>query len=318
MASTKKIVPLKTAEEKIKEYEDRRADIRQLFERNIEPIGKLLPEFMNAKRFIEMAINAVTRKPEIMSCTNTSLLTSVMFCAELGLVPDSLIGEVYLTSEESNGSRVCGITVGYKGFCALAMRSGKVQSIQAHAVFEGDEFDHDLGSNQFIKHKRTGSSDKSKMLAFYAIVKLMNGGEILDVMPMSEVEQVRDNSKNYQMAVNKAETAWVVYLSDMGSKTVLRRLFKFTPISTDITKAVSVDEAAEIGKQKISTDYQDTSQEFKNEALHQLIEDQEGEKTQRRKDSAQRLNNKGAKAMSNTLQNIKNATPKKYATKSGK
>ena len=315
----KKVIPEKTPEQKIKEFEDRRADLRSLLEKSKEGIEKLLPVNISPTRFVEVALSAITKKPELMNCTNTSILSSVMFCAELGLLPDSIIGEAYLTSSVIMNTNVCGAMVGYKGFCTLAMRSGQVESIHARAVYDGDAFDYDLGTNPFITHKRTGATDKTKITDFFAIVKLLNGGILLDVMPRDEVNQVRDNSKNYQNAPNKEETAWVVYFADMGTKTTLRRLFKLTPLSAELVKAASMDEAAEVGKQKIGNDYLDTSEEYKGEALKQMLEDNLQETNQFNKDSAAKINNKGAKAMEGTLSKIKaNAKKKTFPAKSDK
>ncbi|MBJ8108050.1 recombinase RecT, partial [Bacillus cereus group sp. N8] len=54
------------------------------------------------------------------------------------------------------GSELCiryRFIIGYNGMIDLAIRSGHIQSIYAHAVYENDEFESELGLHPGLKHK---------------------------------------------------------------------------------------------------------------------------------------------------------------------
>ena len=61
------------------------------------------------------------------------------------------------------------------------------------AVYEGDEFDYELGTSQFIKHKPCGEDDVSKLTHVYAVGKV-NGAElpVIEVWPLRKVVKHRD------------------------------------------------------------------------------------------------------------------------------
>jgi recombination protein RecT len=80
------------------------------------------------------------------------------------------------------------------------------------------------------------------MLRFvYAVAKLKDGGVQFDVMSRAEVDGIRARSKSADNG------PWVTDYAAMALKTVVRRLFKFLPVSIEIQQAVTLDEQAEAG-----------------------------------------------------------------------
>ncbi len=47
---------------------------------------------------------------------------------------------------------------------------------------------------------------------------------------------------------------WVTHFEEMAQKTVIRRLFKYLPVSVEMARAVGLDEAAERSKQSDAID----------------------------------------------------------------
>jgi hypothetical protein len=70
-----------------------------------------------------------------------------MSAAVLGLEVDGVTGQAYLIPFAGKAQLV----IGYKGFNTLAARSGI--TITGAVVREGDEFDYELGSNGYVRHK---------------------------------------------------------------------------------------------------------------------------------------------------------------------
>ena len=240
----------------VKEKQQKVSDLLEKFKGSI---SQALPKHITPDRMTRVALTAMTRTPALLECTPHSLISAVMTAAQLGLMPDSILGECYLIPFKNNAKQVteCQIIIGYKGLCALAMRSGQVKSVQARAVFmangvtaegeKGDDFEFELGLNEKLKHVPNGLKEDKYITHFYSIVKFNNGGHVLNVMTIEEVLKIRNESKNYAFARDKASTIWGKYLEEMGCKTVLRRLMKYVPLSPELQRAVGIDEAAAAG-----------------------------------------------------------------------
>ncbi len=268
----------------------RQTKVANLLDTYKASIAQALPRHITPDRMIRVALTAMTKQPDLLYCTSHSLISAVMTAGQLGLMPDSVLGECYLIpfNNTRKGVKECQIIIGYRGLCALAMRSGQVKSIQARAVFaanratedgeEGDFFDYEMGLEEKLKHIPKGIKDDKHITHFYAIVKFNNGGHILNVMTRTEVEKIRNESKNYMYARDKASTIWGKYFEEMGCKTVLRRLMKYVPLSPELQEAVSMDEAADLGNQNLGAEIlQDphTPDDIKDAVYEEVYDDQQ-------------------------------------------
>jgi recombination protein RecT len=180
-----------------------------------------------------------------------------MQCAALGLEPGGALGHCYLIPFENrrqNRTEVQFI-VGYRGMIDLARRSGQIVSLEARAVYAKDKFEVELGLNSRIEHKPDwDAEDRGDITFVYAVAKLRDGGIQFDVMSRREIERVRNASAGYRVAeavakkYNKtADSPWHSHFEEMAKKTVVRRLFKYLPVSIEIQRAVGLDEQADAG-----------------------------------------------------------------------
>lgn len=240
------------AVQQIKGAKQQAQDLLNAYKRQI---AEALPSILTPERMIRVALTAMSRTPDLLQCTQPSLISCVLTCAQLGLLPDPVIGEAYLIpfNNTKKGIKECTLIVGYKGLCTLAMRSGQVRSVQARAVYEGDQFVFKFGLDEQLDHIPCGESDQSKITHFYCVVKLLNG-HVLNVMTRKEVEAIRDESANYKFSKYKNDTVWGKHFAEMGCKTVLRRLMKYVPLSPEVTRAIGLDEAADTGRQNVAVD----------------------------------------------------------------
>jgi recombination protein RecT len=183
-----------------------------------------------------------------------SFLGAVIQCAQLGLEPGNALGHAYILPFDKR-EKVGGqwktvrteaqVIIGYRGMIDLARRSGQIVSIDARAVYEGDKFECVLGLDAKIDHtpdwQNANRADASKLRFVYAVAKLKDGGVQFDVMSRAEVEGIRARSKSADNG------PWVTDFAAMAVKTVVRRLFKFLPVSIEMQTAVGLDEMAEQG-----------------------------------------------------------------------
>jgi recombination protein RecT len=206
-----------------------------------------LPKHVTAERLARVALTEVRKNPALARCDQTSFLGALMTCAQLGLEPGGPLGHAYLIpfeNRKANRTEVQFI-VGYRGMIDLARRSGQIVSIEARPVYEGDKFDVSFGLDSSLHHvpdfDNPNRVQPDKLRFVYAVAKLKDGGVQFDVMSRREVEAVR--------AQSRAGTTgpWVTHFEAMALKTVVRRLFKWLPISVELASAIEADERAEIG-----------------------------------------------------------------------
>ncbi len=118
----------------------------------------------------------------------------------------------------------------------LARRSGQIVSLNAYCVYQKDDFKYTLGLDPNIVHAPSDEADRGPVTHVYAVAKLVGGGVQFEVMSRPEIEKIRGQSK-----AGKSEP-WVSHWEEMAKKSVIRRLFKYLPVSIDAVRAVEVDE----------------------------------------------------------------------------
>lgn len=217
-------------------------------------IKAALPRHMTAERMARIATTEMRKVPKLGQCDPMSFLGAVIQCAQLGLEPGNALGHAYILPFDKR-EKVGGqwktvrteaqVIIGYRGMIDLARRSGQIISIDARAVYDGDKFECVLGLDPKIDHvpdwQNAARADASKLRFVYAVAKLKDGGLQFDVMSRAEVEGIRARSKSADNG------PWVTDFPAMALKTVVRRLFKFLPVSIEIQQAVGLDELAEHG-----------------------------------------------------------------------
>jgi len=203
-------------------------------------IALALPQHITPERLMRVALTEVRRTPALAKCKPESLLAAIMQCAQLGLEPGGGLGHAWLIPFKEEAQFI----IGYRGMIDLARRSGQILSIEARAVYEADTFHVSFGLEPDLTHEPAwDAADRGPLRFVYAVAKLKDGGFQFEVMSRAEIEKVRAQSK----AGNNGP--WVTHFEEMAKKTVIRRLFKYLPVSVELARAVTLDEAAERGEQ---------------------------------------------------------------------
>ena len=266
-------------QEKALAIKERKQKVGSLLQNYLPQLAEALPKILTPEKMMRVALTAMNKNPKLLECTNTSLIGSILTSAQLGLLPDEVLGEAYLIPfKNTRANRMeCQFMIGYKGLCTLAYRSGVVESVQARAVFKGDNFEFEMGLNEKLIHHPKGNKNPLEITHFYAIVRMKGGGYVMNVMTREEVEKIRNESANYKFAQYKESTVWGKYFEEMGCKTVLRRIMKYVPMSSEIMRGIGQDEAADLGKQNFSADIIDLDgldEDLKDEALEEIAKDE--------------------------------------------
>lgn len=213
-------------------------------------VAAALPAHISPDSMMRIALTEVRMNPDLQKCTVPSFMGALLKAAQAGLRP-GMFGEGWLIPRW-NGKTRCmeaQFQPGYMGLAQLAYRSGEVADIVAEAVYEGDHFRYQLGSDPRIEHVPDMESDHSDedIIAFYAVIKLRNGGKLLKVMRRKDVDEVRDRfgPKNRQ---GKTVGPWMTDYAAMGRKTVLIQALKLAPKESErLSAALQAEQDAVFG-----------------------------------------------------------------------
>lgn len=212
-----------------------------LLKRMHTQIEKALPSVITPERFTRIALTAYSRNEKLQECTAESFLGSMMQAAQLGVEPNTPLGQAYLIPYRNKGVMEVQFQLGYRGMIDLAYRSGEVQNIQAHEVYENDTFEYELGLEPKLKHI-PALKDRGEVILYYAVFKLTNGGVGFEVMSKEDVEAfAKKKSKTYGTG------PWQSDFDAMAKKTLVKRLLKFAPLKSDFVRAVTADETIKSG-----------------------------------------------------------------------
>jgi recombination protein RecT len=206
-----------------------------------------MPRGAEAAQLVRDALTAVRTNPKLAECEPTSVLGSLMTCAQLGLRP-GVLGHAWLLPFWDNRSKTnkAQLVLGYQGMIELAMRSGKISSLIARTVHENDEFSVDYGLADSLVHKPNLFGDRGQPIAFYAIAKFTSGGHAFVVMTVPEMERYRQEHAKARTREGKIFGPWVDNFEGMAHKTCIRQLSKYMPKSTELAVAIAADEGVRV------------------------------------------------------------------------
>jgi recombination protein RecT len=179
---------------------------------------------MPSTRLEQTILVSCERTPALLACTPQSVLNAAMTFAVLGLPVDGATGQGYMIPFKRQAQAV----IGYRGYNTLGARAGL--TITGGTVREDDEFDFELGSGAFLKHRpRLGS--RARIVAFWAVASALERPPIISVLSLDDVMAIKAKS------AGRESGPWAdpdIGFPAMGEKSAKRRLARSTPLRIDL------------------------------------------------------------------------------------
>lgn len=213
-------------------------EVRQVMSQMSGQFKLALPSHVTPEKFIRVLMTSIQNNPSLLEVQRPSLYSAAMKCAQDGLLPDGR--EAALVPYKGQ--------VSYQPMLAGILKkirnSGELVSISPHCVYSADQFEYWIDEQgEHLKHRPDLTSDeRGTVTHVYCIAIIKGGGVYIEVMSRAQVEKVR--------AVSKAAQAgpWSQWWDEMARKTVLKRLAKRLPMSTDLDMDVlNNDEDDDLG-----------------------------------------------------------------------
>lgn len=239
-------------------------------------IKKALPSVITPERFTRMVLSALSSDSTLAGCTPKSFLAAMMSAAQLGLEPNTPLGQAYIIPYKNHGTTEASFQLGFKGLIDLAYRSGEVEVIQAHVVYSNDEFNCEYGLEPKLTHK-PADGERGDPVKVYAMFKTKSGGYGFEVMTMDEC---KEHAKKYSKAYGYGSSPWQTNFEEMCKKTVMKKVLKYAPLKSDFARGISQDET-------VKTEISEDMYSVKNETIYEAeYEDKEAEGNETETESA--------------------------------
>lgn len=230
-STEKKLTPRQIADREIKEFLNRPGTITAL--------KQIASKYITAERLVSIALIARAKTPELAKCSKESILTSLMQASEMGLEPNTPLQHAALIPRQSKktGMLECQFMPMYRGLIVLAKRCEVAKAMRATPIYSCDEWKITEGLERNIEHvpafEHSDYGDPQKVVAVYAVAELVDGTREWTYMTRAQIERIR-------MRAAARTGPWTTDWEEMAKKTVIRRLFKLLPItSNDMGDAIA-------------------------------------------------------------------------------
>ena len=207
-----------------------------------------------------------------------SVLNAALMAATLDLPVNNNLGFFYIISynqKQPDGTYlpVAQAQMGYKAFIQLAQRSGLYKTISAAPIYEGQlKSTNPLTGYEFDFTKK----DSDKIIGFAGYFSLINGFEKTIFM---STEEMQSHGLKYSKTYSKDSSLWKKDFIGMGNKTVLKLLLsKFGPLSIEMQKAITADQAVinDVDTDDVTyvdNSYEDVTVDHESERVRLMIDD---------------------------------------------
>ena len=172
-----------------------------------------------------------------------SLQGAVLNVAAIGISLNPASQHAFLVPRDK---QIC-LDISWRGLTKLATDCGAIKWAKAELVYENDKFTW-RGPSEAPMHEADPFSDRGEIKGGYCIAKLPDGSVMTDVMPVAEINKVRDTSQAYKAGGGP----WVNWYEEMAKKTLVKRAYKSWPQSTNRER---LDKAVEVLNQSEGTPY---------------------------------------------------------------
>jgi len=209
--------------------------IRQNLQAMAPEFRAALPAHVSVEKFTRVAQTAIQNQPDLANVDRKSLFGAIVRLAQDGLLPDGREAAIVKFGDKAQAMPMIA------GILKKIRQSGEVSYISAHVVYSNDKFKWTLGFDENVEHEPAPlDQEPGEPIAAYAVAVLKDGSKLLEVMRKSDIEKVRNVSRS------KGAGPWVQWWSEMARKTVMRRLSKRLPMSSDLDDAFERDETLTI------------------------------------------------------------------------
>lgn len=222
-----------------------RTTMQQYIKQMEREIKKALPSVITPERFTRIVLSALSANPQLAQTTPQSFLGAMMTAAQLGVEPNTPLGQAYLIPYRNKGVLECQFQPWIQGAdrFGLPFRRNLYHSGPSGLFRRSFHILLRLGTH--LK-ARSRCRNRGEPVYVYAVFKTKDGGYGFEVM---SIDELRAFAQKYSKAYGNGP--WQSNFDEMAKKTVLKRVLKYAPLKSDFQRSVVQDETI---KNEISPD----------------------------------------------------------------
>ena len=205
-------------------------EVRTAVEKMAPQFKAALPAHVPVDRFVRTVLTAVQTNGDLLQADRRTLFAAATRAAQMGLLPDGREGAIVTFSNQCSFMPMLG------GILKLIRNSGELASLDAQIVHQADKFTYHPGIDPVPVHEPDWFGERGDIIGVYAVARMKDGSTYVEIMNRKQVEQVRSVSRS------KNSGPWVTWWDEMARKTVIRRLAKRLPLSTDLDGVLHDDD----------------------------------------------------------------------------
>lgn len=220
------------------------SDMSQMLAGRMKQIKSVIASNLTPEKMARIALNELRNNDflaKIAIQNPESFVNAVIQASHLGLEIGGTLGQAYLVPFKGEIKMM----PGYRGLIALSRRSGAVTSINAEIVYSNDEFELELGLAAKVRHKPRLDGERGEPRLAYMVAHFKDGGHHFEWMSIEEIMKIKQRSSAVQSG---KKTPWDTDRDEMIRKTVVRRGWKYLPMSIEMQSAAEIETANDQGK----------------------------------------------------------------------
>lgn len=194
-----------------------------------------LPKHIPTERFIRTIQTAIGTNPDLVQSSRQSFFAACTKAAQDGLLPDGR--EAAIVTFNSKSGKQASYMPMVAGILKKVRNSGELASLTAQVVYEKDEFKFWVDEQgEHITHTPLMFGERGGPIGCYALAKTKDNGIYIEVMTEEQINAVKNVSRG-------KNGPWSGdFFLEMWKKTVIKRLSKRLPMSTDLEFTMKADE----------------------------------------------------------------------------
>jgi len=205
------------------------------FQNNMERIQEACSS-VKVNEMVMDVCQVISNNQKLQQCSPASIVGAVITASRLGVSLDPNIKHSYLIPY----GKTAKLEISYMGLIDVIYRSTGAL-LEAHMVYENDEFDYEQGSNPHVKHKPCIFGERGALVGCYAIARMPSKDFSIEFLNVADIEACRKVSKN-------PNGVWKTWYSEMARKSAIRRLYKRLPKNSESAMVASYDEKSDTGQ----------------------------------------------------------------------
>lgn len=204
--------------------------LREQLTQRSDDLRNALPKYISPEKFTSAVLVSVQLNPDLLTVERASLWNACLKAAADGLIPDNRDAALVVFKSKDRGMIAQYLPM-VGGLLKRFRNSGQFRSIAANVVREGEPFEFWVDEHgEHLKH--VPGDGGGKIMKAYAVANLKDGGVMVRVMSVADIEKRRAVSRMKDGGI------WREWYEEMCLKTVLRNLAKRLPMSSDLDQLV--------------------------------------------------------------------------------